>query len=219
MIPFGADGFRNFKRCRSPADIGTRRGNFFVTERGAVRIGRALLVGCALADHRLAANQARPIGNRLRFRQCGVERGELVPVNIRLHMPAVGFETLRRIVGKPALHFAVDRNAVIVVERDQLAEPKGTGKRTGFVRNAFHQTTIAKKYISAMVNNGVPRPVEFGGEQFFRQRHADRIGDALTQRAGGGFDTGCDAVFGMPCGLRMQLAETLQFFDRQIIAG
>ena len=33
-----------------------------------------------------------------------------------------------------------------------------------------------------------PGAVELGGEQLLGQRHADRVGDALPQRTGGGFD-------------------------------
>ena len=48
---------------------------------------------------------------------------DVVAVDVGDHVPAVGLEALRRVVGEPALHVAVDRDAVVVVESDELAEP------------------------------------------------------------------------------------------------
>ena len=52
------------------------------------------------------------------------------------------------------------------------------------MRNAFHQAAVAEKNISAVIDNGMAGAIEFRSEQFFRQRHADCIGDALTERRG-----------------------------------
>ena len=49
--------------------------------------------------------------------------------------------------------------------------------------------------------------VELGGEQLLGERHADRVGEALAERAGGGLDARRDADFGMARRLRVQLAE------------
>ena len=83
------------------------------------------LGGRSLADHGLAADQARLVIDRLRFFQRGIDGRGIMPVDVRHDMPAVGFEALRRIVGKPARNLAVDGNAVVVVKRDQLAEAPG----------------------------------------------------------------------------------------------
>jgi hypothetical protein len=61
--------------------------------------------------------------------------------------------------------------------------------------------------------------VELGGQHLFGQRHADGVGDALAERAGGGLDAGGVAVFRVARGLAVQLAEVLQVVDRQIVAG
>ena len=44
------------------------------------------------------------------------DRVGIVAVDVRHHVPAVGLEALRRVVGEPALDLAVDRDAVVVVE-------------------------------------------------------------------------------------------------------
>ena len=54
-------------------------------------------------------------------RNAAVDRLRIVAVDIGDHLPAVGAEARRRVVAEPAVHFAVDGNAVVVVEADELA--------------------------------------------------------------------------------------------------
>ena len=61
--------------------------------------------------------------------------------------------------------------------------------------------------------------VEFGRQQSFRERHADRIGQALAERAGGGFHARRHADLGMARRLRVQLAKAPQLLHRQLVAG
>ena len=70
-----------------------------------------------------------------------------------------------------------------------------------------------------MIDDGVFGFVELLAEQFFAQRHADRVGNALTERAGGGFNARSDTVFGMAGGFAVQLTEVFDLFHRQIVAG
>ena len=83
------------------------------------------LVGRTGPDHGLAADQRRawsvfPCGRR-RWR-----RGLLVivAIDVRDHVPAVGLEALRRVVGEPALDVAVDGDAVVVPEAISLPRPQ-----------------------------------------------------------------------------------------------
>jgi hypothetical protein len=135
------------------------------------------------------------------------------------HVPAVAFETLGGVVGEPVFDVAVDGDAVVVIQHDQLAQLQRAGQRTHFVRDAFHQATVAGEGVGVVVDDGVAGFVEFSGQQRFGQRHAHGIAQALTQRAGGRFHARGDAHFGVARGLGMQLAEILQLFDRQVIAG
>src|SRR5690606_1319679 len=61
--------------------------------------------------------------------------------------------------------------------------------------------------------------VEALRHQLFGQREADGVGEALAQRPGGGFDAAGDEVFRMPRGAVAELAEVLQLFQRQVVAG
>ena len=64
-----------------------------------------------------------------------------------------------------------------------------------------------------------PGAVEFLGEQLLGQRHADRVGDALAERAGRGLDARRDADLGVARRLAVQLAEVAQLAHRQVVAG
>ena len=127
------------------------------------------------------------------------------------HLPAVGAKPCRGIIGEPAFHVTVDGDAVVIPEGDQFAEPQGAGQGTGLVGDAFHQATIPHEGVGVMVDDLVPGAIELGGQGLFRQRHAHRIGDALSERAGGGFHAGRIAQLRMAGGPGVQLTETLQF--------
>ena len=138
----------------------------------------------------------------MHFRFCRADGGfdvrRIVSVDIGNHIPAVGRETHWRVVAKPALDFAVDRNTVVVVKRNQLAQSQRAGKRTRFVRNALHQAAIAQKNIGVVIDDIDPIVIEGARHFALGDRHADRIGESLAQRPGSRFHAGRDAVFRMP---------------------
>ena len=51
-------------------------------------------------------------------------------IYIGYHMPAIGLKALRGIVSKPTLDLSIDRNTIIVVNGDQLAEAQCTRQRS-----------------------------------------------------------------------------------------
>ena len=167
-----------------------------LAERLAVGLGGAGAVRRALADARLAAHQHRLVG-RLGLRDGTIQRREVVSVDIAQHRPAIGFEAARRVVGEPPLHVAVDRNAVVVVEGDQLVQLPGAGQRAGLVADAFHQATVAEEDIGSVIDHRMAGAVELVGQQLLGQRHADGIADPLAERAGGGLDAGRDVDLGV----------------------
>ena len=98
-----------------------------------MRRGSALLVRCAVTDHGLAADQRRPLRFRGRPVDGGGNGGRIVAVHVAYYLPAVTLETRRRVVREPAADVAIDRDVVVVVERDQLAELQCARQRTRFV--------------------------------------------------------------------------------------
>ena len=61
--------------------------------------------------------------------------------------------------------------------------------------------------------------VEPRGEQALGERHADGVGEALAERAGGGLHAGRAAALRVAGRLGAELAEALQLLDRQRVAG
>ena len=83
------------------------------------------LVRRAEADVRAAADQRRARRLRLRGAQRRVDRRRVVAVDAGDHVPAVGLEARRACRrGTSRATSAVDRDAVVVVEHDELAEPE-----------------------------------------------------------------------------------------------
>src|SRR5690606_1216196 len=130
-IPRRINVVRNFKRAVFPAKTFARQGNFSITEGGTMRLFLAFLVRRTETDNRLAADQRRLPGIFARGFNGHAYFFGIVAIDIRDYLPAVGTEALYRIVGEPAFHFTVDGNAVVIVERDQLAEAERAGERTG----------------------------------------------------------------------------------------
>ena len=61
--------------------------------------------------------------------------------------------------------------------------------------------------------------LERGGEAALGHGHADGVGDALAERAGGGLDAGGVAELGVTRRAAAPLAERLQVVQRQVVAG
>ncbi|VYU76966.1 Uncharacterised protein [Klebsiella oxytoca] len=86
------------------------------------------------------------------------------------------------------------------------------------MRDTFHHAAVAHERISEVVNNVVARAVELRRQGFLRNRHPHRIRNALPQRSGSGFHTRGVAHFRVARGSGVQLAETLQIVQRNIVA-
>ena len=184
-----------------------------------MRLGGVGAVRAALADGGLANDQGGALGGFFGLHNRVGHQLGVMAVNGTQHVPAVGDKTQRSVVNKPGRHLPVYRDAVAVVQRDQLVELPGAGQCGGFVANAFHQAAIAQKHIAVVVDHGMPVAVELLRQELFCQRHAHGVGDALAERAGGGLHPGCHAHFGVAGGLAVQLAEVFQLFHRQLVAG
>ena len=113
-------------------------------------------------------------------------------------VPARGLET-HVLVGRIRdRDRAVDRDVVVVPEDDQLVELQVAGKRDGFLADAFHEAAVADDRIGVVI---LQVGTEFVSQLAFGNRHADGIGNALAERAGGGLDAGGMAIFRVAGGL------------------
>ncbi len=221
-VEFGVPGLvnvgGNFKRAVVPAQGLAGGVGLGLAERGAVHIVRAGLVGRTPADGG-AANDERGFVAGLGFGGGFLDGNGVMAVDGADDVPAIGLEALRGVVGEPVLDMTVDGNAVVVVVGDELVELERAGQRADLVADALHQAAVAEEHIGVVIDDGMAGLVELRGQHFFGQRHAHAVGDALTQRASGGFHARRVAHFGVARRFAVQLAEALELLDRQVVAG
>ena len=218
-VPLLIDLLRDFKGCRGPAQLFTRQRHFRVAQRRAVRLLFTGFVRRTETDNGAADNQRRLVGDALRLFNRAAHRLGVVAVDLADDVPVIGFETLMGVVGKPAFGFAIDRDAVMVIEADQLAEAERARQRADFVGDPLHQAAVAHKHVGKVVDDVVTRTVELRRQRAFSDRQTHGVGQPLAQRPGGGFDARRVADFRVARRFRVQLTEVLQLFHRQIVAG
>src|SRR6185312_2940342 len=105
-----------------PAERFLRREQFVFTERAAVRGEVVVLLRAAETDVGADQNQRGLFRLRLRFIDGLADRGGVVAVRNMDGLPAESFEALADIFRKTKIGAAGERDAVLVVEKDQLAK-------------------------------------------------------------------------------------------------
>ena len=143
VIPGVIDLLRNLERSVGPTDRGAGGGDFLIAERFTVDLGGTLTVGRALADGGARDDEGGLILGELGLGDGGVHGVDVMAVDRADHVPAVGFEAAARVVAEPALDVTVDRNAVVVVDGDELVELPDAGERADFVADALHHAAVA----------------------------------------------------------------------------
>ena len=174
--------------------------HLLLAQRRAVRLPGVLLVGAAGRDVRPHDDQGGPV--------LDLDRGPrrlLDPVQLEilaevLHVPAVGLEAGADVLGERGARVALDRDVVVVVERDQPPEPEVAGQRARLRGHALLHVAVARDRERAMVDQGVLAVVEARGQHALGQRQPDAHRDPLPERPGGRLDPGGVPVLGMPGG-------------------
>ena len=173
------------------------------------------MVGAPKPIGGLAGDQGGTVG-RLRLADRGRDRLLVVAVD-PYRVPAMGLEArhLVDIVGQRDR--AVDGDAVVVVEEDQLPQPQMPGERQRLVADAFHQVAVGAQHVGIVIDDVL---AEFRREQPLGERAPDREGDALAERACRGLDTGGEMILRMARRSGTELAEVLDLIQRHVwIAG
>ena len=101
----------------------------FVAQRGAVGFAAARLWG-AVADLGSDGDDRRAFGVGLSRPDCRVDGLEIVAIGDLLGVPAIGVEAGHAVFGKGEVGGSVERNQVVVVEIDQLAQLEVPGQRS-----------------------------------------------------------------------------------------
>ena len=214
VVDLGGD----HKGCMVPANRCAGKCNLIGAQGFAVRLGGVHAVGTALADMRFTSNQCGFVSAVFGCRDGAADRLHIVAVHAD-DTPAISLEASRCVVNEPRRDLAVDGDTVVVVQGDELVQLPRTRQGAGLVADALHHAAVTHEHIGVVVDDGMVWAVELGSQQFFGQRHAHRVGDALAQRAGGGFHAGGDAHLRVPCGFAVQLPEVFQLAHGQVVAG
>ncbi len=194
-IPLGVDFRRDFERRVFPAQLFAGQRDFRVAQRRAVGIVGTLFVRRTETDDGFAHQQGRFVSHGASFFRGAFNGVGIVTVNATDNVPAVGFKTFRGVIGEPAFNMTIDRDTVVIIERDQFAQFQSTSQRAHFVRNAFHHAAVAHKDVGEVVNDIVARTIKLRRQSFLGNRHPDGVGNTLTQRASSGFNASGVAHF------------------------
>ncbi len=187
-------------------------------QRRTVRL-EGVLLGRAVADMRAHQDQRRSRGVGAGCVQRGVDRRQVVAIGHVDGLPAVGLEALRAVLREGDVGAGGQRHVVVVVQADQLAELEMAGQRGRFAGHALHQVAVADDRPGAMVDHRMAVAVVARRQVRLADRHADRVRQALAERAGGDFDARRVAVLGMSRRLAAPLAELLEVVQREVVAG
>ena len=176
----------------------------------------AAMVRAAVPDGRARNDQRRPPGFALRRLEGVANRLPVVAVGAH-HVPTVRFEALLHVFAEREAGRSVDRDLVVVIHVDQVAQAQVSGQRCGLGRDAFHQIAVATNAVDE-VAAGATAATKPGARHARRQRHANTVREALSQRSGRNLDTGRVTVFRVARRLGAELAEAGQVVEGEIVA-
>ena len=135
-----------------------------------------------------------------------------------MRVPAIRFETPGPVFRERDVGRSGQRDMIVVIEADQLAESQMAGERCGLGRHALHQVAITDQRISVTIDDQVPRAVVAGREIAFRDREADGIGEALPEGTGRCLHSRRQTALGVSRTLAAPLTELFELRKGQIVA-
>lgn len=132
-------------------------------------------------------------------------------------LPSVRLEPRTHVFGERERRRPRQRDLVVVVQHDQLAEREVSRERGRLRCDTLHQITVPGEDVRMMIDDRLLAVVG-GGEMRFGDREADGIADSLTERAGRYLNAGRVMVLGMARCAAEELAERLEIVEREVIA-
>ena len=101
----------------------------------------------------------------------GVERGEVLAVVHVLDVPAVGLVALADVLGEGDVGVVLDRDLVVVVDEDEVAQLLGAGERGRLAADALLQVAVGGERPDGVVEQAT-RPRAASGSNRPRSRRA-----------------------------------------------
>ena len=139
-----------------------------------------------------------------------------------LHVPAVGLVAREHVLAECDRRVVLDRDVVVVVEQDQVAEFLVPGERGRLARNALFHAAVAGDDVDEVVERRLARRgvgVEQATLAARCHRHAHAVGDALAERAGSHLDAGGVVVLGVARRARLPRPQRLEVGQFEAVAG
>ena len=122
-------------------------------------------------------------------------------------IPLLGMEIGFCIFALGDICHGIEGDVIGVVDHHQVVETAMAREGDSFFGNTFLEAAVAEKSEDVMIENCVICSVVESSGAFARESKTDGIGDALTERAGGGFYAGSFMELRVAWGDRMQLTE------------
>jgi hypothetical protein len=203
---------------RINADLFLGQGDLVVTQRRAMNAVSTRLVGGAFSDSRAEDHHARLSRLRVRFGDQLPDRVCIVRVAFQ-HLPAVGAIARRDILGKRQLGGTLDGDAVGVVKDGQFSQFEVTRQGARLGGDSLHHAAVPGDRVGMVVDDRLVGGVKACSGHLLRDRNPHRVGDALAQRTGGRLKPDGLAVLRVTRRLAADLAEFLDLFQGQSVAG
>ena len=107
--------------------------------------------------------------------QSAVEGVEVIAVAHPLHLPAVGGKTQPHVLGKIQRGRPGQRDLVVVVQHDQLAQSQMPGQRASFGSHPLHQVAVRGDDVGMVIDNLVAGSVVSGRQVRLADSQAHRV--------------------------------------------
>src|ERR1051325_3024857 len=201
-------------RLLGPSIAALGEANFIITKGLAMRFRSVLFVRRAVTDVAVQDNKRRPAFGFAEDLERVFDSIHVVCVTNAQNIPTISQETSGDIFGEGEVRVAFDRDMIVVEDPAKIIQTEVTRQRGGFGGNAFHHTAIAAHGVNIVIEKFETWLVVTGGKPFLGNCHADAGGDALPQRAGGGFNPGDPVIFRMAWCLAVELPEAADIVER-----
>ena len=180
---------------------------------------RALLVRRAVTDHGRQDDQRRPVGDPLRLAERQLDLLQARLLRQLVNRPPVGLEAAGHLLTEGEVGRALDRDLVVVVDRDQLAEPEVAGQRGGLGGDPLLHAAVPKDHVGVVIDDRMALAVVALGQDRLGERKSDRVREALAERTGRHLDAVGDPVLRMPGTAAAELAEALDVIEGDVVAA
>ncbi len=215
----GIDG----ERLVLETELGLQRADLGAAQLGPVHTVIALLVRQRPADDRGHLDEVRLVGDLLGPLEDVVQLGDLLLVGGEpvgevdvVGVPAVRGVTGLDVLGEGDLGVALDRDPVVVVDQEQVAQILGGGQRRRLTRDALLHAAVAGDAVHVVIEHRLTRSglrvVQLAGPAG-AHREADRVAHTGTQRARGALNALGQAELGVARRQRIPGAQALDVIE------